>query len=159
MPLYYTTLICHWLTTVDSRPSHTSGHIHHRQATVEGDSREGERVELGGGVMSRCRIVFWTWVIFQRGKGGHLVSLPLWPPPFLGDVSTFHENQHGPVYVRGSSNKIYRWGHKTPFVRGERDMCCRTHQTINIWCCFHAWVTQCALQKISLWLNHICSNW
>lgn len=81
---YWCTL--HWLdvaSTVDSRPTHT-----HIQARVEGGG--GQRYRGLSWVvvsLSRCRIEFWTWAIFQTGErgGNHPVSLtpppPFWPPP------------------------------------------------------------------------------
>lgn len=76
-----------------------------------------------------AEMCFWTWAIFQRGKRGSSGQPPPLTPSLRGDVSSFSENQRGPKYVRGSSNKIYRWGHKTPFMRGGKEMCCRSCHT------------------------------
>lgn len=133
---YWCTL--HWLdvaSTVDSRPTHT-----HIQARVEGGGTEVQRVELGGGVI----VTMQDWVldlsdISDGGKGGESSGQPHPAPPFLtpslrGDVSTFPENHHGPEYVWDSSDKIYKRGHKTPFMRGGREkqdteLTCHTDQT------------------------------
>lgn len=116
------------LITVDSRPSHPPTYTPHRHRLewrggwVGGWGRQEERVELGSGVMSRCRFVFLDLSDISEGERGSSGQPPPFTPSLHGDVSTFLANQHGPEYVRGSSNKIYRWGHKTPFMRGGREM-------------------------------------
>lgn len=63
---------------------------------------------------------------FRGGNGSHLVSLPFEPlPPWLRLNFPF-ENQHGPKFVRDSSDKIYRRGHNknkhTIYERREREL-------------------------------------
>lgn len=107
----------------------TLTHPHTAQTGYSGGEWEMGRggVELGGGVVSRCRNVFLDLSdISEGGERFHLVSLPLWPPPSRA------ASQHSlpkSKYVGGSSNKIYRWGHKTPCMRGGRETWCSRTQS------------------------------
>ncbi len=70
-----------WLTTVDGRLPHPPTRT---PQTGYSGGEWGDRERGLSWVVVSCHdaeLCFWTWAIFQRGKGGHLVSLPLWPPP------------------------------------------------------------------------------
>lgn len=105
---------------------------------------------------------------FSGGKGGVIRSAsprpPFWPPPSEAASQLSPENHHGPEYVRGSSDKIYKWGQKTPFMRGGRDseLTCHNDQTAL---CVSEQMFPC-LKETSAWqeqnhhtdfcLNHSC---
>lgn len=101
-----------WLTTVQHH-IHTHKYTHPRTHSTDRLQWRGRRgLSWGGGVVSRCRNVFLDLSdISEGGKRGIWSASPLWPPP---SVATSQHSQHGPEYVRGSSNKIYEGGHKTP---------------------------------------------
>lgn len=84
-------------------------------------------------VVSRhdAELCFWTWAIFQRGYGGHLVSFPLWPPLPPRRRLNFPRKSARTQVCQGSSNKIYRWGHKTPGIRGGRQWCSTTQSQVS----------------------------
>lgn len=113
----------YWLHVTNYSRQH---HIHHKHTPTH---RLG-RGELGGGVMSRCRFVFWTWAIFQRGERGVLIwsAFPTLTPSLRGDVSTFPRNSARTQECQGLySDKIYRRGatkkkKNTIYERTKRDL-------------------------------------
>lgn len=133
----------HWLAMANYSITLTPTHTHVRATDRLQWRGAGDRGRGLSWVVVSCHdaeMCFWTWAIFQRGERGSSSQPPPLTPSLHGDVSTFSENQHGPKYVRGSSNKIYRWGHKTPFMRGGRatsELSCHTDQTKHL-CPYHS---------------------
>lgn len=102
-------IIVHWLAMANysiQPGSHQHIHSHTQtqtQAIVElgrggegGQERGEEKVEVGGDVTSRCIIVFWTWAIFQRGRGVIRSASPFDPPSPWRRLNFPFENQDGP---------------------------------------------------------------
>lgn len=104
-PLDYTSLGNYCKQHRNHPPTHT--HITDRlQWGGVGDTG------VDGGVESRCRNVILDLSDISGRKRGSSGQPPPLTPSLRGGVSIFSKNQRGPKYVRGSSNKIYRWGQK-----------------------------------------------